>query len=194
MAKLKFYYGCMNAGKSVNAIKTYQMYKYKNMNPIIIKPVIDTRDGNQKGWGYTTSRLIKEKIPAYYIENFENELNNINYDKIIIIDEAQFFTRDDVIFISKLIEQQNINIIAYGLKNDINGNLFEGTKAFIEFADEIQEIEMLCEEPDCTNKATHHLRYVNGKPDTSNKVIGIERNNISYKSVCRKHWLQIKEF
>lgn len=194
MAKLKFYYGCMNAGKSVNVIRTYEIYKYKNMNPVIIKPIIDNREGNQKGWGFTSSRLIKEKVPAYYIENLKNEINNTNYNKIILIDEAQFFTRKDVIFLSQLIEQQDIDIVAYGLKNDINGNLFEGAKAFIEFADQIQEIEMLCEEPNCLNKATHHLRYINGKPDTSNEVIGIEKDNVTYKSVCRKHWLQTKEF
>ena len=83
-------------------------------------------------------------------------------------------------------------MIAYGLKNDVNGNLFPGAKAFMEFADTIKEIDMICENPHCLNKATHHLRYINGKLDTSNDQVAIEKGDVTYKSVCRKHWMQKK--
>jgi thymidine kinase len=192
MAELKFYYGCMNAGKSVEAIKTYEIYKRKNMNPVIIKPVIDNREGEQKGWGYTSSRLTKEPTPAYYIKSVEEDIWKTNYGQVIIVDEAQFLTRDDVVFLSKIVELQKVDVIAYGLKNDVNGNLFSGAKAFMEFADTIKEIDMICEEPGCKNKATHHLRYINGKPDASNEQVAIEKGNVTYKSVCRKHWMQKK--
>ena len=192
MAEMKFYYGCMNAGKSVEAIKTYEIYKRKKMNPIIIKPAIDTREGEQKGWGHTTSRLIKEPTPAYYIQNVENEIWKLDYGQVIIVDEAQFLSREDVIFLSKIVELQKVDVIAYGLKNDVNGNLFPGAKAFMEFADMIKEIDMVCENPYCLNKATHHLRYINGKLDTSNEQVAIEKDDVTYKSVCRKHWMEAK--
>jgi len=192
MAELKFYYGCMNAGKSVEAIKTYEIYKRKRMNPVIIKPAVDTRNGKQKGWGFTNSRLLKEPTPAYYIQNVENEIWKLNYGQVIVVDEAQFLSREDVIFLSKIVELQKVDVIAYGLKNDVNGNLFPGAKAFMEFADTIKEIDMVCEELNCKNKATHHIRYINGELDTSNEQVAIEKDNVTYKSVCRKHWMQKK--
>ena len=51
---------------------------------------------------------------------------------------------------------------------------------------------MICEEKDCKCKATHHLRYINSKPDTSDEWVAIEKGNITYKSVCMKHWMQKK--
>lgn len=69
MAKLKFYYGVMGAGKTTELIKTYDIYKRKGLDPVVIKPIIDDREGSQKGWGTTSSRLIKNPIPAYYFES-----------------------------------------------------------------------------------------------------------------------------
>ena len=194
MAELKFYYGCMNAGKSVNVIKTYEIYRRKRMNPVIIKPAIDDRHGKQEGWGFMTSKLIKEPLRAFYIKNMKEDLQKVGYDKIILVDEAQFFSREDIIQLANIVEQENVNIVAYGLKNDTNGQLFEGSKALIEFADKIQEIEMVCEEPGCMNKASQHLRYIDGQLDKSQNTVAIEKGNITYQSVCRKHWLEKKNY
>ena len=193
MASLIFYYGVMGSGKTTELIKTYEIYKRKGLDPVVIKPSIDNREGTFFGWGITTSRLLKYKsIPAYYFKNLKEELKTLNY-KTILVDEAQFMTREDVIYLSKLVEQENTNVLAYGLKTDINGHLFSGSEALLTFADKFQELEALCEEPDCYEKAILHKRYINGKLDTNSQQVAIEKGNITYKAVCRKHWLKGKE-
>ena len=187
MASLIFYYGVMGSGKTTELIKTYEIYK------VVIKPSIDNREGTFFVFFITTSRLLKYKsIPAYYFKNLKEELKTLNY-KTILVDEAQFMTREDVIYLSKLVEQENTNVLAYGLKTDINGHLFSGSEALLTFADKFQELEALCEEPDCYEKAILHNRYINGKLDTNSQQVAIEKGNITYKAVCRKHWLKGKE-
>lgn len=189
MAELRFYYGCMNAGKTTELLKTYEIYNRKNLKPVIIKPQIDTREGVQTGWGVTSSRLIKKAYPAFYIKTVKEDLHKIDY-KTILVDEAQFLTREDVLELSRVVDKENINVLAYGLKTDVNGHLFQGAQALLEFADKSQELETLCDEYECTNKASMHIRYIDGKPDKSGQQVAIEQGNVTYKSVCRKHWYQ----
>lgn len=186
---IKFYYGTMGAGKTTELIKTFEIYDRKGLNPVIIKPAIDTREGNFHGWGFTQSRITKKKVPAFYytdireIEQFKN--------KTILVDEAQFCKKEDVLFLSNLSDQNNINLLAYGLKTDINGNLFEGSITWLAIAEEIKELENLCEVNGCMNKAIMHKRFINGKPDKSSASVVINTDNISYLAVCRKHWKEL---
>ena len=45
MAKLHFYYGTMGAGKSTSLLLMNYNYRKAGFNPLIIKPMLDTRDG-----------------------------------------------------------------------------------------------------------------------------------------------------
>ena len=191
MAKLKFYYGVMGAGKTTELLKTYDIYSRKGLNPLIIKPNIDDREGAFKGWGFTSSRLIPEKTKAYYFSDLKTELPSLNYGTLFV-DEAQFMTKEDILFLSTIIHTQNIDVLAYGLKTDVNGNLFPGAAALLAIADETRELETLCEMDNCQNKAVAHLRYIDGKLDNSNEAIAIEKNKVTYKSVCNYHWLLAK--
>lgn len=192
MAKLKFYYGVMGAGKTTELIKTYDIYKRKGLDPVVIKPIIDDREGVQKGWGTTSSRLIKNPIPAYYFENAKNEIWKLDYG-VILVDEAQFISREDILFLTDIVEKQKIDVIAYGLKTDVNGNLFKGAADLLVFADETKELETICENPNCQNKASMHLRYVDGELDKSGNSVAIEKGNVTYKSVCRPCWNNVRK-
>ena len=184
---LKFYYGVMGAGKTTELIKTYEIYKRKGMNPVVIKPCLDNREGEQSGWGITSSRLTKDSVPAYYFKNLQDELPKLNYD-ILLVDEAQFLSNDDVLFLSEVTDRKGIDVLAYGLKTDINGNLFGGAASLLAISDETRELEYICDTPLCQEKATMHLRYVDGKIDIGGNTIAIEKGDITYKSVCRKCW------
>lgn len=192
MAKLKFYYGVMGAGKTTELIKTYDIYKRKGLDPVVIKPIIDDREGVQKGWGTTSSRLIKNPIPAYYFENAKNEIWKLDYG-VILVDEAQFISREDILFLTDIVEKQKIDVIAYGLKTDVNGNLFKGAADLLVFADETKELETICENPNCQNKASMHLRYIDGELDKSGNSVAIEKGNVTYKSVCRPCWNNVRK-
>lgn len=191
MAKLKFYYSTMFAGKTTDCIKTYDIYKRKGLNPIVIKPSIDDREGDFFGWGTTQSRITKEKIPAFYFTDLEFELVDTNIllqHNVILVDEAQFLTKSNVLWLSKQVDELNKDVICYGLKTDVNGNLFPGAAALLALADESKEIDNICQMNNCTNKAQLHLRFIDGKVDKSGKSVAIEKGNITYKAVCRKCW------
>ena len=85
---IKFYYGTMGAGKTTELIKTYDIYKRKGLEPVILKPAIDTREGKQEGWGITTSRITKESVPCYYYNDILDIYKLQN--KSILVDECQF--------------------------------------------------------------------------------------------------------
>ena len=178
----------MGAGKTAQMINAYEIYKRKGLNPVIIKPAMDDREGEFNGWGVTASRLMKDKpVDVYYFKNLKEELPNLSYGAIFV-DEAQFLTRTDVIHLASIVDEQNINVLAYGLKTDINGNLFEGSASLLALADETTELESLCEIPCCDNRAQLHMRFIDGKPDTNKDAVAIEKGNVTYKSICRKCW------
>lgn len=191
MAKLKFYYSTMFAGKTTDCIKTYDIYKRKGLNPIVIKPSIDNREGDFFGWGTTQSRITKEKIPAFYFTDLEFELIDTGIllqHNAILVDEAQFLTKSNVLRLSEQVDRLNKDVICYGLKTDVNGNLFPGAAALLALADESKEIDNICQMDNCTNKAQLHLRFIDGKVDKSGKSVAIEKGSITYKAVCRKCW------
>lgn len=175
----------MNAGKTTQLLQADNIYKRKGYKTLIIKPSVDDREGECNGWGTIESRLIKENTPCLYVDEVNpEELSKLNPD-IIFVDEAQFFTKKDIYNLSEITDKQNIPILCYGLKTDINGNLFEGSKALLALADEIKEIEQIC---DCGEKATIHLRYVDNKLEKEGSSVAIEKGKTTYESVCRKCW------
>jgi len=188
MGRLVFYHGCMCAGKSTSLLTKFDDYKRRKKKPIIIKPVIDNRDGCFSGWGITKSRVIKFEEPAYYFSDLEKELNGLDFGALFV-DEVQFLTRDDVLFLGKIADERDIDVFCYGLKVDVNFRLFDGAAALLALCDEEHEIETLCQIDGCNRKAIAHIRYINGERDMSGKSVAIETGDVTYKSVCRKHWM-----
>ena len=110
-------------------------------------------------------------------------------NKSILVDECQFMKPKDVEYLVCYADECNIPLLGYGLKTDVNGNLFEGAKKWLALSDISIELENLCQVEGCTNKAILHKRFINGKPDKSTQSIVIDGvNNVTYLSVCRKHW------
>lgn len=180
---IKYFYGTMKSGKTTELIKTYDQLKRKNLNPVITKPTIDTREGKFLGWGITTSRITKDKIPTFYFANIQEVLDKILFG-ILLIDEVQFMNVTDIEKLSEIKQ----DVLCYGLKSDVNANLFPASAKLLAIADEIKEISMLCENKNCINKAQVHSRYINGKLDKSKVSTVIEDGIIKYRSLCFNCW------
>lgn len=188
MAKFKFKHAVMSAGKSQELARVNYNYKIKGEEVLIIVPTTD----NRFGVGVVTSRS-GEVIPATSIQPGEmrNWLNE-NLDKqnnlcCILIDETQFFKKDDIFALKEMaVVERNIPVIAYGLKVDFRGDLFEGSAACLAVSEEIIEIETVC--AFCNSKAILNLRFFNGKPTREGEQILIGDNE--YKQVCHYHYLQ----
>lgn len=185
---IKFIYGTMNAGKTTQLVKMYELLSKKGEKVLVIKPSIDDREGTFNGWGTTKSKKYDKEIPVFY---YKNILKALQKDKtVLLIDEAQFMQKQDVLYTVVYAESMGLNVYAYGLKTDVNGNLFEGSAAWLAMADEVKEIKHICEICGCNEKANYHNRYINGLRDTNKKSIEIDKGNISYKAVCYKHWME----
>lgn len=187
---LKFYYGTMNSGKSLSLLTSSYQLEERGKKVVYFKPSKDTRQT------MIESRLgVKQEAisvgPEFNI--FEYISKMIEADKVIdfiFCDEIQFFERHHISELRKIADSFDIEVRTYGLKNSyVEGELFEAIKVLMYEADTIIEIESFCEF--CKEKATHHLRIVNGQPvrhGNAVKVGDVNKSEDYYISCCRRHY------
>lgn len=186
MAQLYYRYGAMNSGKSIEILKVAHNYEEQGKTVRLYTNAIDDRDGV----GYVSSRVGLRR-EAYVISKHTDLYADImalpesKYPSCILIDEAQFLTRHQVKALTMIVDHLDIPVIAFGLKNDFQNNLFEGSEQLLLHADKIEEMKTICWY--CGKKATMNLRLVNGKPTYHGEQIQIGGNE-SYKPVCRRHY------
>jgi len=185
MAKLYFRYSAMNAGKTTQLIQVKHNYEERGQNVLVLKPSIDQRSSVNT----IKSRigiecdcvLIKEDSDIIKLVIDYNKKTPIN---CILVDEAQFLTRKQVMDLCYVIDEHNFPCIAYGLRSDFKGNLFPGSQALLAMADAIEELKTICW---CGKKALMNTRLLNGKAIYEGEQVMIGGNE-SYISLCRKHW------
>jgi thymidine kinase len=103
----------------------------------------------------------------------------------VLVDEAQFLSKRHVYDLARVVDELNIPVMAFGLKNDFRNDMFEGTKHLLLLADKIEELKTICWF--CSKKATMNLHFIGGKPVYEGNPIQIGGNE-SYYPVCRKHY------
>ncbi len=176
MAKLSFRYGSMGSCKTANILMIKYNFEEKGKTAILLKPKCENRDGAHK----LKSRIGLES-ECQFVEDF---LENPEKCDCILVDEAQFLTKDQVDQLSDIVDIKNIPVICFGLKTDFQSNLFEGSKRLIELADEIEEITTICW---CGKKARFNARVIDGKVVKDGEQIQLGGNEC-YTSLCRKHY------
>lgn len=187
MAKFKFKHSVMSAGKSQELARVHFNYRKRGQDVLVLVPSTD----NRHGVGFVTARS-GEKIEAVAVDpgsvkEWLEEYLADHKPACILIDETQFFKRQDIFAIKELaVIERNIPVIAYGLRSDFQANLFEGTAAAFVVAEEIIEIETICSF--CNKRAIMNLRMCNGKPVRHGEQILI--GDSEYKEVCHYHYLQ----
>ena len=186
MAKLYFYYSSMNAGKSTALLQSSYNYRERGMNTLVMAPEIDDRFGK----GRVTSRIgLETEASTFRPEDNLREFINAKLESAplhcILIDEAQFLTRDQVFQLGDVTDELNIPVLAYGLRTDFQGEPFEGSKYLLAWSDNLKELKAIC---DCGAKATMVLRLDeegNAIQEGSQIEIG---GNDRYVSMCRRHF------
>ena len=185
MAKLYFYYSAMNAGKSTILLQSSYNYRERGMHTVILTPQIDDRHGV----GKVASRigLTADAISFSHIENLFDIVNKIHTEQevhCVLVDEAQFLTKKQVAQLTDIADTIGAPVLAYGLRTDFLGNLFEGSQYLLAWADKLTEIKTVCH---CGRKATMVLRLdEHGKPVRDGDQVKIGGND-RYMSVCRQH-------
>ncbi|QDT13536.1 thymidine kinase [Planctomycetes bacterium K23_9] len=188
MAKLYFYYSAMNAGKSTILLQSSYNYRERGMRTVILLPEIDTRDEV----GKVTSRIgiQSDAVTFDTADNLYLIVEKLNQEETldcVLVDEAQFLTPQQVRHLSDVCDNLDIPVLAYGLRTDFQGNLFDGSAQLLAWSDSLEEIKTICH---CGRKATMVLRIdSNGHAIKDGNQIQIGGND-RYVSVCRQHFKQ----
>lgn len=184
MAQLFFKYGAMNSGKTIEILKVAHNYEEQNKPVVIMTSGLDTRDGV----GIVSSRigLRREAKPIFEetdVYQYINDLPEKPY--CVLVDESQFLSKHHVIDFARVVDELDIPVMAFGLKNDFRNELFEGSKHLLLYADKLEELKTICWF--CHKKATMNLHYINGRPVYEGDQVQIGGNE-AYYPVCRKHY------
>ena len=178
----------MNAGKSTALLQSSYNYQERGMRTYLLTPEIDDRYGA----GKVTSRIGLD-ADAYVFDKSEDLLELIRVQteqaaiSCVMVDEAQFLSKDQVWELGRVSDELDIPVLAYGLRTDFKGEPFSGSKYLLAWADNLKEIKAICH---CGRKATMVLRIdTSGKPVTSGEQVVIGGND-QYESVCRKHFAE----
>jgi thymidine kinase len=188
MAKLYFYYSSMNAGKSTALLQASYNYKERGMNTLVLAPTLDDRYGT----GLVTSRigLQSRAVSILPDEDLFARVSSLIVEKplhCVLIDEAQFLSKKQVLQLGRISDHLDIPVLAYGLRTDFQGEPFEGSKYLLAIADNLKEIKAICH---CGSKATMVIRQdPDGNVITSGKSVEIGGND-RYVSMCRKHFYE----
>ena len=188
MAKLYFYYSAMNAGKTTTLVQSAHNYRERGMSTLVLKPIIDKRYNTsvvRSRIGLETNALsINPKDDLFLITEKASKNSPLN---CVLLDEAQFLSKSQVFSLGEIVDRLDIPVLAYGLRSDFRGELFEGSMHLLAWADELVEIKTICH---CGKKAGMVLRLdENGEPVSIGDQVKIGGNDI-YVSVCRKHFKQ----
>ena len=184
MAKLYFKYGAMGSSKTANALITRFNYQERNMKVWLIKPSIDDRDG---------ADIIRSRIgleAAADVMTPDTDIFSLFEEShrdcdVIITDECQFFTPEQVDQLRKIVDLYDIPVMCFGLRTDFLTHLFPGSLRLFEVADSITEIKTICS---CGSKAT-----VNARIDSDGNVVTtggqiLLGGNDAYIAMCHKCW------
>jgi len=188
MAKLYFYYSSMNAGKSTTLLQADFNYRERGMETMLWTAAID----NRYDTGAISSR-IGLRADAHMFAPVTDLWADVKAEAAqrslacVLIDEAQFLSRDQVLQLARLADEANIPVVAYGLRTDFQAELFPGSAALLGIADTLVEIKAVCE---CGRKATMNLRVdANGdavKEGAQTEIGGNDR----YVALCRRHFME----
>jgi thymidine kinase len=177
----------MNSSKSANLLMVAHNYEEQGKNVLLFSPTVDDR----YAVGKITSRSgmqhdaigVDDNTDLYGLVAFAT--NHMQEIHCVLVDEAQFLKKEHVMQFAKIVDNLNIPVIAYGLKNDFRNELFEGSKYLLLLSDKIEEIKTVCHF--CNHKATMILRTAEGKPVYEGEQIVIGGND-TYIPVCRYHY------
>ena len=188
MAKLYFYYAAMNAGKSTTLLQADFNYRERGMQTMLWTAALDERAGT----GVIGSRIGLEALANRYWDStslFDGVVKELIKRKLdcILVDEAQFLTRDHVLQLCRISDELKIPVLCYGLRTDFQGSLFPGSAALLALADALIELKAVCE---CGRKATMNLRVdTEGHAVASGAQTEIGGND-RYVALCRRHFFE----
>ena len=190
MAKLYFYYSAMNAGKTTTLLQSAHNYHERGMRTLILTPRLDDRYGE----GLVASRIgLKARGTVFGRDDDLQALAEADRAAhgplhCVLVDEAQFLAKRQVWQLTEIVDRLDVPVLAYGLRTDFRGELFEGSQYLLAWADNLVEIKTICH---TGRKATMVVRVdAQGRAITDGPQVEIGGND-RYVSVSRGEFKKI---
>ena len=186
MAQMYFYYSAMNAGKSTTLLQSSFNYRERGMTPIIFTAAIDDRFGK----GKVSSRIGLQEDAELFNSTDDLYQTLIQFSAVgkidcVLIDESQFLTKEQVYQLTEVVDKLDIPVLCYGLRTDFLGELFEGSRYLLSWADKLVELKTICH---CGRKANMVIRQdAGGNAIAGGNQVEIGGNDL-YVSMCRAHY------
>lgn len=210
MAKLYFRYGAMNSGKSTALLQAAYNYEERGQHVLLAKPEIDTKGADQ-----ISSRLGVDRTVDFLIgpgddvrdlftaqrermrERAEDALIPESSETgtrpdiaCLMIDEAQFLTPTQVDDLLRIVVQDRIPVLAYGIRTDFQTRAFPGSARLLELAHSLEELKTICR---CGRKALFNARLVGGRFVFDGDQVAIDEmsaERVTYESMCAECYLR----
>ncbi|WP_085297248.1 thymidine kinase [Cognaticolwellia mytili] len=186
MAQLYFYYSTMNAGKSTHLLQSSYNYRERDLNTLLFTAKIDDRFAEGKVSSrlgiHADAQLFDEETNVFHQVKTHIERNKL---ACILIDEAQFLTKQQVKELTDIVDELKIPVLAYGIRTDFLGETFGGSAALLAWADKLVELKTICH---CGKKANFVIRCdADGNAVKGGEQIEVGGNE-RYESLCRRHF------
>ena len=182
MAKLYFRYGAMNSAKTLNLLAVAHNYENQGKKILLGKPVIDDRFGSD----IIGSRAGLSRKCDVLFRSEPIDLSSFYPLDCILIDEAQFLSRENVNDLRTIATCHKIPVICYGIRTDFQTKLFPGSQRLLELSDSIEEIKSTC--VFCNRKALFNMRFKDNVAIKEGTQIELGSEDL-YKPVCSNCWV-----
>lgn len=204
MAKLYFRYGAMNSGKSTALLQAAYNYEERGQHVLLAKPVIDTKDADSISSRLGVSRPVDFLIgPDDDVRTlFAEQRARVRGDAgalipdaagdvaCLLIDEAQFLTREQVDDLLRIVVLDGVPVLAYGIRTDFQTQAFPGSRRLLELAHTLEELKTICR---CGSKALFNARLVGGRFVFDGDQVAIDElsaDRVTYESMCAECYLR----
>lgn len=188
MSKLYFRYGAMNSGKSTALLQVAHNYEERSQSVILAKPAIDTKGDRAIVSRLGVTRMVDLLVPPS--ANLRTSFGELAKQRMqetglpvacLLIDEAQFLTRDQVDQALEIAVLDQVPVLAYGIRTDFQTVGFPGSLRLMELAHSLEELKTICR---CGRKAMFNARKVGGTFTFDGAQVAIDGESVSYESLC----------
>jgi thymidine kinase len=204
VAKLYFRYGAMNSGKSTALLQAAYNYEERGQHVLLAKPEIDTKDADS-----VSSRLGMTR-PVDFLVRPDDDLRSVFAEHrarvrrdvgalipaasgdvaCLLVDEAQFLTREQVDDLLRIVVLDGVPVLAYGIRTDFQTRAFPGSRRLMELAHSLEELKTICR---CGRKALFNARLVGGRFVFEGDQVAIDElsaERVTYESMCAECYLR----
>ncbi|MFP7696803.1 thymidine kinase [Trueperella sp. LYQ143] len=188
MAKLYFRYGTMNSGKTAGLLMAAHNFEESGQRVFIVKPALDSKAGAN-----LSTRLGIEREADFLAQPADDLCATIRHwigtemgSTIggVLVDEAQFLTREHVNQLLDVALELDIPVLCYGLRTDFSTSVFPGSARLLEVAHTLEELKTMCG-AGCRRKANFNARKVDGDFVQHGDQVSIDnQTNVEYVALC----------